>query len=116
MPHVVLVGDTRIEEVFERLEPMMIKDGGTLLKTTARYLESGGSSILVESLAIEDGSKTAFFTLIGRRDDGLVVRLHPMSDVEKTVGVKRVLAGTARAIMAAHDGFTVGKTNLQDLL
>jgi hypothetical protein len=62
------------------------------------------------------GVKTDFMVLLSRREDGLVVRMHPLSGVEKTPAVKRVLAETAKGIMARHPGLSVGKTNLQEFL
>lgn len=116
MPHVVLSGEISPAEVFDSLEPLMFREGGTVLKTSAKFLEAGGASVLVECLAIEDGKKSAFFALMGRRDDGLVVRLHPVTDPEKTDGVKRVLAMLANQVMEKHQGLSVGKTNLQEFL
>jgi hypothetical protein len=116
MPHVVLVGDIKIESLFDELEPLFIKEDNTILRTSKRYAESGKESILVESMAIENGKKNEFLMLIGARDDGIVIRIHPMKDVEKTAGVKRILAETAKNIMSRHPELTVGKTNLDEWL
>ncbi|UCH89991.1 MAG: hypothetical protein JSV49_04945 [Thermoplasmata archaeon] len=112
----MLLGHINIETIFNELKPLFKKEGETILKTSKRYIESDNSSILVESMAIEGGNKTDFLTLIGKRDDGIVIRISPLKEVEKTNGLKRILAETAKQIMSNHPEYTVGKTNLNEWL
>ncbi|MCW4029625.1 MAG: hypothetical protein NWE92_08270 [Candidatus Bathyarchaeota archaeon] len=116
MPHVVLNGVVRLEEVFDQLKPIMIREGQTILRTNELYLEHNKDAILVDSLAIEAGKKTAFLAMISSRDDGLVVRLYPKFEVEKTGGVKKILAEIAKQIIEVFPALKVGETNLQDYL
>ena len=116
MPHVVLIGDLDAGRVFESLENIFRKDDRGILKTGARYFDSEKKSIIIEATAIENGPPKNFFVLVSWRNDGLVVRLHPSLDVEKTDGVKMTLALVAKHIMATFPGTSVGKTNLQDYL
>lgn len=116
MPHVVLVGEIGIEALFRELEPLFIKEDNTILRTSKRFVDSGKESILIESMAIENDRKNEFLMLIGAREDGVVIRIHPLKDVEKTAGVKRILAETAKSIMSRHPGLKVGKTNLGEWL
>ena len=116
MPHIVLTGNLNIKEIFAKLEKVFHKDEKGILKTGASYLDSEGKSIIIEATAIENRPPMNFFVLISKRDDGIVVRLHPSLDVEKTDGVKKVLALIANRIVAAFPGTGIGKTNLQDFL
>jgi hypothetical protein len=116
MPHVVLTGELEIGAVFRKMEKIFHKDENGILKTGDRYLESEGKSIIIEATAIENGPPRSFFILVSKRDDGMVVRLHPALDVEKTDGVKRALALVAKQVMAAFPGASIGKTNLQEFL
>jgi len=116
MPHVVLTGELDIDAVFGKLEKVFLKDEKGILKTGASYLESEKKAIIIEATVIENGPPKNFFVLISQREDGLVVRLHPSLDVEKTDGVKMTLALVAKQVMAAFPGTAVGKTNLQDFL
>ncbi len=95
MPHVVLNGKVSVENIFVKMKPLFIRDGETVLKTASMYIEREKGSILVDSLVIDGGRKTSFLALISGREDGVVVRIYPMLEVEKTDGVKRIPAEIA---------------------
>ena len=116
MPHVVLTGKAAIEDIFRELKPLFIRNKSTILKTTEVYLERDKNAILVDSLAIEANRKTIFLAMISGRDDGVVVRLYPKIEVEKTVGVRKILAELAKQLIAAFPGLRIGETNLDDYL
>lgn len=116
MPHVVLNGDVQFTAVFRSLEPFIIKHGNTILKTSKKYIDSDGKSCLVEALTIDQHSQTSFLALIGTRDDGLVVRIYPGSNVEKTEGVKRILVEIAKQLLNNFSNLKLGKTNLQEFI
>ena len=105
MPHVVLVGTVDMEEVFRRLKPVFVKTDRGILKATDSYMDRGRRNIIVDSLAIEGGERERFLMLIGQREEGLVV--------ERTEGVKRVLAETAIQLLATFPDLVVGETNLE---
>ena len=116
MPHVVLNGKVEMEDIFKELKPLMLRENQNILKTTDVYFERSKTAILVDSLSIEAGKKTVFIAMINRRDDGLVVRLHPRIEVEKTDGVKRLLAEIAKQIIDTFPSLKIGETNLNDYL
>lgn len=114
MPHVVLKGQTSIEEIFNQIKPVFQRNNTTILKTKETFLEKAKKDILIDALAIEGDHKTAFLALISGREDGVVVRLYPNMAIEKTDGVKRVLVELAKQIMTLFPEFTVGETNLSE--
>jgi len=116
LPHAVITGNLEPGEVFRRLGKISERSGTAVLKTGASYLEKDGRAILIEATAVEAGRPLGFLVLVGQRDDGLVVRLHPSQDVEKTEAVKKLLALIARAIIAQNPGSSLGKTNLAEYL
>jgi len=116
MPHVVLNGKVNVEDIFVKMKPLFIRDVESVLKTASMYIERGKGSILVDSLVIEGGKKTSFLALIGGREDGVVVRIYPMFDVEKTDGVKRILAEIAKQLLEIFPELKLGATNLADWL
>lgn len=116
MPHVVLVGEATIEDIFKKLKPLLLRNENTLLRTMDIYLERQKTAVLVDSLAIEAGKKTVFFSMISGRDDGVVVRLYPKIETEKTHGVKKILAELAKQLIEIFPELKVGETNLQDYL
>ncbi|MDH5266837.1 MAG: hypothetical protein OEW62_04070 [Candidatus Bathyarchaeota archaeon] len=116
MPHVVLNGDVELRDVFDKMKPLIIRDEHVILRTLKKYIDWEEKSILTEALVIEKGRKTDFLALLGSREDALVVRIYPGSSVEKTDGVKRLLAEIARQLLDTFPNLKVGKTNLQDFL
>ena len=116
MPHVVLTGDISLRDIFEKIEYFVVREDKNILKISDKFINQDKNSILVESLAIEAENKTSFLVLLSHREDGLVVRLYPQIDVEKTDGVKKILAKIANNIIAAFPSLEVGKTNLQEFL
>lgn len=116
MPHVVLNGKILIYDIFRELKPLFIRKEDCILKTSDMYLERGNTAILIDSLSIEEGKKTNFLAMISSREDGLVVRLYPKIEVEKTDGVKRILAELAKQLVSAFPELKIGETNLGDYL
>jgi hypothetical protein len=116
MPHVVLNGKVTIESIFDELKPFFLRNQDTILKTMEIYIERAKNAILIDSLAIEDNKKTVFLVMISGREDGFVVRLYPKIEVEKTEGVKKIIAETAKQIISAFPELKIGETNLQDYL
>ena len=116
MPHAVLTGNVDMDEVFRRLKPVFVKTDRGILKATDAYMDRAKRTIIVDSLAIEGGEKDRFLMAIGLRDDGLVVRLFDVPDVERTEGVKRVLAETAKQLLGTFPDLELGETNLERYL
>lgn len=116
MPHVVLKGPISIESVFNELKPLFIRYQTSLLKTTEIYLERGKNAILIDSLAIQLERKTSFLAMITGREDGVVIRLYPKIEFEKTDGVKKILSEIAKQLIAIFPVFEIGETNLGEYL
>lgn len=116
MPHVVLNGRIEIEDLFRELKPLFLKYESIILRTADFFLEREKRAILIESLSIQEGKTTSFLTMINKREDGVVIRLYPKSDVEKTEGVKRLLAELAKQLLQTFNTLKVGETNLSKYL
>ena len=116
LPHVVLNGKASIQNIFEKLEPLFVRDGTEILRTMELYLERNKNAILIDSLAIESDKKTSFLAMITGREDGVVVRLYPKQEIEKTDGVKRTLAEIAKQIVSKFPDFKTAETNLGEYL
>jgi hypothetical protein len=116
VPHVVLNGKVAVETIFKELKPLFIRNESTILRTMEVYLERSKNALLVDSLAIENNKKTAFFVMMSGREDGFVIRLYPKIEVEKTEGVKKIISQLAKQLIMKFPELTVGETNLQDYL
>jgi hypothetical protein len=117
VPHVVLQGrpgiDGRdlLETYIARYQPFLDREGGRIVKTDRLYRERGGVAALIETVVVDRGFTQTFFIQIAARGGDLTVRLEPLSDPEKTAGVRAALARVAERIVAAT-GCTWGVTNI----
>jgi hypothetical protein len=116
VPHIVLNGRENLDDIFDVLKNVSLRNESGIIKTSDRYINHEKTAILIESLAIENGVNRGFLTMVSRRDDGVVVRIYPRSDVEKTPGVKMILAQIAKQIIEISPGFSIGETNLSEYL
>lgn len=116
MPHIVLNGKVSVENIFKELKQLFIKNENSLLKTTDVYLEREKNVILIDSLAIDADKKVVFLAMISGRDHGVVVRLYPKINIEKTEGVKKILVELAKQVMATFPELRIGETNLENFL
>ena len=116
MPHIVLDKAKSVKESYEAIEQMMEKIDGGILKITDIYLNRDENSALIESIAIENGKNQKFFIQLSSKGKSVTVRLLPMTDPEKTNGVKKLMAIVANKIKQSDTDITYGKTNLQDFI
>jgi len=116
MPHVVLLGNLEMEEVFRRFKPVFAKTDRGIVKATDSYIDRGGRCMLVDSLAIEGGEQTRFMMEISQREDGLLVELWSGLEVKSSEGVKIVLAETSKQLLETFPELKVGETDLQSYM
>lgn len=116
LPHVVLKGKTKIKSIFNELKPIFLKEGLNILRTSDTYLDRNKTAILIDSLAIESNRKQSFFAMITSREDGVVIRLYPKQEIEKTDGVKKLLAEIAKQLIHQFPDFATAETNLGEYL
>ncbi|WP_455368119.1 hypothetical protein [[Eubacterium] cellulosolvens] len=114
MPHVVLRGNVNVTDVFKELETFLVRGEKSVLRIANTFIDRDNKSILVESLVIEGSKKTQFFTMISRRKDGVVIRIAPIVEVEKSYGVKKIIAVIATQILAKFPQLSIGETNLSE--
>ena len=113
MPHVVLEGRVTIDDAGRRFEPFVIRERELVIKAERFYRERDGRAALVETVVVEAGHVQKFFIQLSPRHDGLTVRLEPLTDPEKTPGVRRAIARVAHGLAAAT-GARYGNTNIED--
>ena len=115
MPHVVLEGRITIDDAARIFEPFVAREGELIVKAERFYREADGRAALIEMVVVEAGHTQKFFIQLSPRDSGLTVRLEPLTDPEKTPGVRRAIAQVAQRLRTAS-GATYGKTNIQEYL
>ena len=116
MPHVVLEGTISLNDLQGRFSPVMERNGSEILKTGDFYVNHTDSSALLEAIVIESGPPKNFFVHLSKKKNSLTVRLFPLTDPEKTNGVKKLMGIIAKKIRELFPESEFGKTNLQDFL
>lgn len=116
MPHIVLEQAQLSPDLFQSLKPLTLKTESGILKLGDRYMNAPGTIVLIESLAIENAKNQSFFIQLSQKKSSLTVRLLPLTDPEKTPGVKMLMASVAKEIKDSNSAISYGKTNLQDYL
>ncbi len=104
-----------IDDCQERFEPFVVRDGELLVKVERFYRERDARGALLETLVVDRGHVQKFFIHLSPKGDGITVRLEPLTDPEKTAGVKRALALVANRIREAT-GCAYGRTNIDEFL
>jgi hypothetical protein len=105
VPHVIVEGTITLAGLQRDHVPFTEREGGRVVKVDRFYLDAPGRAALLETLVIQ----------LTAREDGVMVRLEPMTDPEKSPAVKRALATIARRIRAACGG-RFGGTNIAEFL
>lgn len=116
MPHIVLENINDTKEAYEAVTPFAQKTEGGILKVLDKYINGAEQTALVESLAIENGVNQNFFIQLSQKKSSLTVRLLPLTDPEKTNGVKTIMAMVAKQIKDSNENISYGKNNLEDFL
>lgn len=115
MPHVVLEGRVTIDAAARAFRPFVEREGDLIVKADRLYRESEGRAALVEMVVVEAGHTQKFFIQLSPREGGLTVRLEPLTDPEKTAGVRRAIAHVAARLREAC-GAVYGRTNIEEHL
>lgn len=116
MPHIVLENINSTKEAFEAVKPFGNKTDNGILKVMDTFLNASEQSALIESLAIENGVNQSFFVQLTQKKSSLTVRLLPLTDPEKTDGVKTIMAIIAKQIKDTDSSIEYGKNNLEAFL
>lgn len=116
MPHVLVDGPVRTAEYAEAFKPSMEKMGEEIIRLLDVLLNRERNRALVETVVVESGRSVRFFIELRDRSGGVTVRLEPVTDPEKTPGVKRSVAIVAREVCSLSDACRYGRTNLDEFL
>ncbi len=116
MPHVQIVGPCRTPDLIASLQGYTRKDPPLVFKVLDAFLSPDGRRLLLEVLVVEGYLCQSFFLLVKQEEGAVLLRCHPSSAVQKTDGVKLLIAALARRCLALCPGSRVGNTNLESYL
>ena len=112
MPHVQIKGTIDLPVLVTELGQVLESKPPLVLKVAEAYLGGAGEKILLEAVVVEGHLRQNFFILIRAEAGALIVRCHPAMHVQKTEGVKEMIALIGRKTLALIPGGSVGNTNL----
>ena len=121
MPHIVLSGSISLSNVFEHMYKILFKDqkkSNIVVRIEKYFINQPGDIILAKAVAVDDQKPQSFYIMVMYREDKTTIRLDPITDPEKTDGVKIALALMAKRIQEiekAHNLY-VSKTNIQEFI
>jgi hypothetical protein len=117
MPHVQVLGEIRVgARLAAALAPLLESQPPLVLKVLDAYVNPSEKQMILEALVVEDYLRQRFFLLVHQEEDGVLIRCHPAAPVQKTDGVKQLIALLGRKCLAAHPRCRIGNTNLSPLL
>jgi hypothetical protein len=111
---VVIEGPLDLSQAGREFRPIVQRDGNDILKVERLYLSTDGEEGLLDTLVVEAGHRQRFFIQVRLREGGgATVRLLPLTDPEKTDGVRRALARVAAWLRGLRpDRLVFGATNI----
>jgi hypothetical protein len=113
MPHVVFDGEADLALWAAAFEPVVVREGGDVLRAEQLYLEREARALLLESLVVEAGRKLVFYVRISRHERGSVtIRIDPLTHAERSPAVRRLVAEVAIRLWQRFPGLRVRATNL----
>ena len=116
MPHVIVERSVALRDYVASFRPLLHKEGEAVCKASEAFLNSSGSSALVEAVVVDGGQTQKFFVSLSEKPQQVIVRLLRMTDPAKTRGVKRLLALVAKDIVERSPGASYGATNIEPFL
>ena len=114
MPHVVFDQKLNLSEFANQFNETILKEP-VLVKLQNIYVDKAEQSALVSSVVF-DTQHRQFFIEILTRENKTTVRLFPLTDPEKTDGVKQSLGLLSNLIQKSNPKFVITKTNIDEFL
>lgn len=114
MPHVVLKGPLTPEDVWLGFRPQECAEAGTIVKATECYLKDDKSVALIKAVLVERGFTRNFLVRLTHHDGELTLSVEPMTNVDRSEGVKRCIGLFAWLLMQAEPLEQVLRTNIAE--
>lgn len=119
MPHIVLSGSIQLGNTFKQMNKMLIKDqkSNIIVRIENFFINQRCDIILSKAIAIDQKTQS-FYIVVMNRENKITIRLDPITDPEKTDGVKIALALMAKRIQDIEkiSDLYVSKTNIQEFI
>ncbi|NND87164.1 MAG: hypothetical protein HKM23_07580 [Nitrosopumilus sp.] len=111
MPHIVIGKTLDLFDFSKKFIPIFQKS--PLIKIQTIFVEKNGFTALLPTIVIDESHKE-FFIELSTTKEKTTIRLHPLTDPEKTDSVKLSLAKLYSHIKSVYPDISITKTNLSD--
>lgn len=119
MQHIVLSGSIQLGNTFKQMNKMLLKDqkSNVIVRIENFFINQRCDIILSKAIAIDQKTQS-FYIVVMNRENKITIRLDPITDPEKTDGVKIALALMAKRIQDIEkiSDLYVSKTNIQEFI
>jgi hypothetical protein len=119
LPHIVLSGSIQLGNTFKQMNKMLFKDqkSNVIVRIENFFINQRCDIILNKAIAIDQKTQS-FYIVVMNRENKITIRLDPITDPEKTDGVKIALALMAKRIQDIEkiSDLYVSKTNIQEFI
>lgn len=119
MPHIVLSGSIQLGNTFKQMNKILFKDqkSNVIVRIENFFINQRCDIILSKAIAIDQKTQS-FYIVVMNRENKITIRLDPITDPEKTDGVKIALALMAKMIRDIEkiSDLCVSKTNIQEFI
>ncbi len=113
MPHAVLEGEIDLAGFAREFEPVLVREGGDVLRADEVYLTRDGRAMLMAALVIESGRKQSFYIRLSSHDRGSVtVRVDPVTHPERSRGVRTLVAHIVADLLERNPRARLGAANV----
>lgn len=119
MPHVVFSGNISFKEVFQKLEKIFFKDSdNNLIICVEEYFMNKYENIILAKTISVDRKTQSFYIMLMKKEDKITIRLDPITDPDKTEGVKTAIALISKTIKeyGKSSNLNITKTNVQEFI
>lgn len=116
MPHVVLKGPITPEDIWIAFQPTEFVEGSSRFKAEDCFLAQDKTVALIRSITVERGFRKIFLVRVSSKEGTVTLSIDPLTPVEKSDGVRRLLGLYALRIMQADPEITVHSTNIPEFL
>jgi len=116
MAYVIVEGPVRTADYAAGFTPETVKEGETIVRFLDILTASQKDRAMVETVVVESGRSVRFYIEVRDREGSLNVRPEPLTDPEKTPGVKRSVALVAARVRSLSNEAVFGNTNVREYL
>lgn len=116
MPHVIVEGPASLERLYQEFTPFSREEHGTILKVREAFLNTLKTKVLLDCVVVEDRVPLTFYLEVIQREGGITVHIDPLTDPERTNGVKRLIALIGQRLKSHNPACRYGKHNLTGFL